>query len=61
MSHADPEDQRRYGRDRARKRRLAGVCAQCNAPVKPGFGRCPKHLSANPKMRMAKRRELGIE
>ena len=61
MAYADPDDRRRYSQDRARKRREAGLCAQCNNHVKPGFGRCPKHLSANPKMRMAKRRALGIE
>ena len=40
MPFADPERRRAYHRERQRRRRAAGLCAQCNQSVVDGQTRC---------------------
>ena len=43
MPFADPERRRAYHRERQRRRRAAGLCAQCNQSVVDGQTRCVEH------------------
>ncbi len=43
MPFADPERRRAYHRERQRRRRAAGLCAQCNQSVVEGQTRCVEH------------------
>ena len=45
MPFSDPERRRAYHRDRHRRRRAAGLCAQCNETAVAGLTRCANHLS----------------
>ena len=53
MPYADPEAQRRYWRERARKRRSQGLCGTCNGKAAPERARCRPCLEKGRRYEMA--------
>ena len=49
MPYADPEDRRKFERERARERRSLGLCATCNNRARPGKTRCKSCSTPKPK------------
>ena len=40
MPYKDPDRQRAWLREKTRRRRKAGLCANCAQPAQPGRARC---------------------
>ena len=40
MPYANPADRTKFERERAKKRRSLGLCANCNQLARPGKTRC---------------------
>ena len=58
MPYANPEDRRTFDRERARKRRAAGLCINCSE-VATSSARCPRHLQERKARRSAARAHDG--